>query len=196
MSFDLCLLADLKTRLKITNTNADVELQALIDQCSTDFHSACNRTNLFTKNYTERRDGHGTRIMLLQQGPIQSVTTLAIGYINVPPSLDGVQRGFVFDSSTIKLVGYRFSEGYGNVLINYSAGYGLQSALTLGDPAFPDDIELAVLDWCELRYRQRPAAGMRGKRLATGESVSYDLREIPDNTQRVITRYMRKAAAL
>jgi hypothetical protein len=194
MSFDLCLLADLKTRLKIptVNTNADAELQALIDQCSTDFHNACHRVNLFTQSYTERRDGQGGRIMVLRNDPIQSVTSLTVGNLAILPSPDGVQSGYVFDATTVKLVRYRFVPGYGNVQIQYAAGFGPQGALTLGDPNFPDDIELAVLDWCEFRYRARPAAGMDSKRLATGETVTYDKRDLPDSTKRVIEHYKRR----
>jgi hypothetical protein len=194
MSYDLCLLADLKTRLKIppTNTNADVELQALIDQCSTDFHNAANRVNLFTQTYTEQRDGQGGRKMVLLNTPIQSVTSLTISNFVVRQSPDGVQPGFVFDSTTLKLVHHVFIPGYGNVLINYSAGFGPQSGLTLGDPAFPDDIELAVLDWCERRYRIRQNSGMTSKHLATGESVTFDKEDMPENTARVIERYKRR----
>jgi hypothetical protein len=202
MSLDLCLLADLKTRLKIpsTNTNADAELQALIDQCSTDFHNAVNRTNLFTQSYTERRDGQGGRTLVLRNSPIQSIVSLTVSNLVILQSPDGVQPGYVYEqaeqgqdiSPTLKLVAYRFIPGYGNVLITYTAGFGTQANLTLGDPNFPDDIELAVLDWCELRYRQRPAAGMDSKRLATGESVTYDRREMPDSTKRVIEHYKRR----
>lgn len=194
---DLCLLSDLKTRLKIpsTNTNADAELQALIDQCSTDFHNACNRANLFTTSYTEQRNGQGGRIMLLRNGPVQSVTAVTVSGLAILPSPDGVQSGYVNDDQSVMLVDYRFIPGSQNVQIQYSAGFGPQSALTLGDPSFPDDVELAVLDWCELRYRQRPAAGMASKHLGTGETVSYDKREIPDNTKRVIEQYKRRVPA-
>ena len=197
MSYDLCLLGDLKTRLKIpsSNTNADAELQALIDQCSTDFHNACNSANLFTANYSEQRDGQGGRILLLRHGPVQSVASLIVSNITIPLSADGVQPGYVCDEHSIKLVAYRFLSGHGNVRVQYSAGYGLQSALTLGDPNFPDDIELAVLDWCEFRYRARPSAGMLSKHLATGETVTYDKRDMPDSTKRVIEHYKRKVAA-
>ena len=190
---DLCVLSDLKTRLKIpaSNTNADAELQALITQASGDFHNACNRSSMFTVSYTEQRDGQGGRIMFLRNDPVQGVASLVVSGLSILQSPDGVQPGFAVDESTLKLVGYFFRPGYGNVQIQYSAGFGA----SLDDPDFPGEIELAVLDWCEYRYRVRPATGMTQKKLVTGETVAYDKRDMPETTKRVIEQYKRRVPA-
>jgi hypothetical protein len=191
---DLTTLAALKNRLKIPPTNiaADDDLAELITQTSADFHNACNRHSLFTAAYSERRDGQGGHSMLLRNDPIQSVSAVVINGVTVPSSPDGMQPGYVYDDSTVKLVGYLFLRGYGNVLIEYSAGFGN----AMDDPDFPDELELAVRDWCEYRYRARPAAGMKSKHMATGETVIYDQEEMPKTTARVVQQYKRKAATL
>jgi hypothetical protein len=191
---DLTTLAPLKNRLKIPPTNiaADDDLAELITQTSADFHNACNRNSFFNTQYSERRDGQGGQSMLLRNDLIQTVTGVVISGVTVPSSPDGLQPGYVYDNSTVKLVGYSFLRGYGNVLIEYSAGFGA----ALDDPDFPAEIELAVRDWCEYRYRARPAAGMKSKHMATGETVVYDQEDMPKTTARVVQQYKRKAAAL
>jgi hypothetical protein len=198
MPSDLCLLADLKARLKIqpSNTNADAELQNLISRCSLEFTRACNRTSFFVQAYTERRNGQGGRMMVLRNDPIVSVTSVNVGRLVIVQSPDGLQPGYVFDASTLYLVNYVFFPGYGNVQINYTAGFGPANGLALDDPSFPNDIEEAVLDWCATRYKIRQNEGMTGKRLATGESVSFSTEDTPKNVRAVIELYKRRVAVM
>jgi hypothetical protein len=191
---DLTTLGALKTRLKIaaSNTAADDELSALITQTSADFCNATNRQSFFTTDYSEQRDGQGGQVLVLRNQPVQSVSGVAIGVYTIFPSADGVQPGYVFDANSIKLIGYIFARGYGNVRVQYAAGLG--SALS--DPAFPPEIELAVLDWCQYRYKVQPAAAVASKHLHTGEQVSYDIEDMPKTTKRVVEQYKRRVAVL
>jgi len=148
----------------------------------------------------EAYDGNGRDFLRLNYGPIQSVTAVTMSGNPLTPSPDGVQPGYTFQVNsrrdwTLVQIGGHFWRGRRNVIVSYTAGYGPQTALPLTDPGFPSAIEMAVMEWCELRYKQIPQAGMTGKRLATGESVNYDKREMPPHVQAVIDRYKRVVAA-
>jgi hypothetical protein len=265
---DLITLAQLKTRLGIpsTNTNADTDLQALIDQTSQDFHTQLNRASVLYAFYSELRNGQGGNSMVLRNDPIISVTALLVGNVLVPaaplpvvPPTPGTDYqtfglrplpfGYVIDSPSLFMCGGWFARGMGNVLIQYWAGFGncaglpaawqpdttyaagatildfngnveqctvagasaplpvptnwpttLGSLTTdntvtwqcLGAPALlPQDMALAVLDWCHHRYVARPGMGMGGRRLASGEAASYDQRTMPDSVATTIARYRR-----
>jgi hypothetical protein len=185
---DLISLADLKQRLGIpsANINADADLSALITQTSADFHRQVNRASVLTAEYNEQRNGCGTQTLLLRNDPVVSVAGLAISGISIPPS-DGQQPGYIIDGASLRLNGYTFREGWGNVTVQYTAGFGA----TPDD--IPQDIVLAVLDWCHHRYVARPGMGMATRHLASGEAVGYDQRTMPDSVAATIQRYKRRA---
>jgi hypothetical protein len=190
----LTTLGALKQRLKIAASNiaADDELTDLLTRTSADFANACNRQGFFTASFTEQRDGQGAPTMVLRNQPVQGVSSLTVGVYTMFPSPDSVQSGYIFDDKSIKLIGHSFARGYGNVRVQYSAGYGA----SLTDTAFPGEIELAVLDWCQYRYKVQPAAAVASKHLHTGEQVSYDIQDMPKTTKRVIEQYKRRVAIL
>jgi hypothetical protein len=121
-----------------------------------------------------------------------SVAEIIVSGMEIPPSPDGVHFGYVADigGSAIALVAAVFARGYGNVVVQYTAGFGA----TLGD--LPQEIPLAVLDWCEYRYRIRSAAGLASRRMNTGETVTYDKKEMPETTRRVVEQYKRRVGIL
>jgi hypothetical protein len=186
----LTTLGALKQRLKIaaSNITADDDLTDLLTRTSADFCNACNRQGFFIANFSEQRDGQGGPTLVFRQQPVQSVSSLTIGVYTIFPSPDGVQLGYIFDDKSLKLIGYTFARGYGNVRVQYSAGFGA----SLDDPDFPNEIELAVLDWCQYRYKVQPAAAVASKHLHTGEQVQYDIQDMPKTTRRVIEQYKRR----
>ena len=266
---DLITLAQLKQRLGIPsiNTNADADLQALIDQTSQDFHTQLNRASVLYAYYAELRNGQGGTSMVLRNDPIAGVTALVVGNVLVPaaplptvpptPAIDQtlfglgpLPFGYVIDSPSLYMSGGWFARGRGNVLIQYWAGFGnclsapaawepstayaagatildfngnVEQCIvagtsaplpvptnwptTLGGPTtdntvtwqclgapavLPQDMVLAVLDWCHHRYVARPGMGMGGRRLASGEAVSYDRRTMPDSVATTIEKYKRR----
>jgi hypothetical protein len=188
----LTTLGALKQRLKIaaSNITADNDLTDLLTRTSADFANACNRLGFFTAACVEPRDGQGGPIMTLRNQPVQSVTSVTINNQVVAPSPDGVQLGFVNDDMAVKLIGYTFASGFGNVRVQYTFGFGE----SLADTNFPNEIELAVLDWCQYRYKVQPAVAVASKHLHTGEQVSYDIQDMPKTTRRVIEQYKRRVA--
>ncbi len=138
---DLITLAQAKTWLNLTNTTTDdVFIQELVDAASQEFLTYTSRSAIQQATYTERRNGTGTTSMTLQNRPVQSITSLTISGSPIPASSDGVQPGYYNDDTGIYLVGGsrstgafippflastpdRFWKGYGNVFIEYVAGF-------------------------------------------------------------------------
>ena len=191
---DLTTLDALKARLKIPadNSSANDDLAALITQTSADFHGATHRLSLLNCDYAERRDGQGGDKLVLRQAPLVNLTNLTVSGLPIPPSPDGVQPGYVTDASsaTIALVGAVFVRGHGNVAVHYTAGFGA----SIND--LPQEIVLAVLDWCEYRYRTRSTAGFASRRMSTGEAVTYEKLEMPETIRRVVEQYKRRVGIL
>ena len=189
---DLTTVVDLKIRLGVTATitSQDGDLQNLVTQTSADFLNTISRRAVYNATYTEVRDGHGSPIMVLENTPLIAVASLTIGTLAIPAQVQPETPGFVFDRTAIKLIGYRFTRGFNNVKAVYTSGYGVN----LNDPNFPPEISLAVLDWAELRYRQRGSAGVSSKHFSTGESINYDKKTMPNTTLRVVQAYKRRSS--
>jgi uncharacterized phiE125 gp8 family phage protein len=195
---DLTTLADLKLWLHVSGTGDDALLSQLITQLSIEVGARTLRDALFTAaaSYTETYDGNGGAVLALRHFPIVSVSVLTVNTVNVPLSPDGVQAGFVFDAYTVKLVGYSrstivvpglfvppwmFSRGFGNIAVTYTAGYATA----------PPDLQFVTKMWCAHLYRQRDFIAQKSKRIETGETVSFDLGEMPEYVKCVIDRYKR-----
>jgi hypothetical protein len=132
--------------------------------------------------YSEVYDGSGSRRQFLRNSPIQSVTSLQIGWYTVPQSLGWGQQGWVIDGSrkSISLRGGstanasanflqagsagRFVQDIQNVAVTYSAGY-----LSL-----PDDILEVAIKQISLAYKRKGWIGLRSKSMGQGAgSTTY-----------------------
>jgi len=112
--------------------------------------------------YTEKRSGHGMESMTLRHAPVISVTSVSVDGVAVPAQPSVGSSGWVLDGSTVRLVGYVFTEGTLNVSIVYTAGYA----------AIPADIEQAVIKMVGLQFTDRKRIG-QSSLSAGGESISY-----------------------
>lgn len=118
-------------------------------------------------NHTEYYDGDGTDILLLENLPIVSVTSL----------YDDTDREYGSDTlissddyilykiyGYIKLDGYRFSEGSQNIKIIYRAGYGTAE----GETPMPDELKRAFKQYMVATYLIQKgmidAVGLEGNR--------------------------------
>ncbi len=197
---DLTTLANAKSWLNIpaSQTSEDALLSRLVTAESLHFLLAINRANLNTASYTEKRSGSGGAVLVVRNYPLISVQGLTIDAVNIPASPDGVQSGYVFDDSSISLVGspyaggysgssaylpgYAFNKGYGNVVVSYTAGYA----------QLPPEVEQAVIELIALRYRERGRIGLTSEHMGT-QTTSYLVKNLPASIESVISQYMRKA---
>lgn len=131
---DLCTLADVKTWIGVATNDADAKLSPLIPQASAAILAELNRGGLLTTTYTERRDGTGGDELVLKNWPVLSVASVTIDGTVIPESLDGIQAGWMLDDAgpappgryqSIVLVSYRFTRARRNVVVVYTAGYGV-----------------------------------------------------------------------
>lgn len=84
------------------------------------------------------------------------------------------------DERRIELVGFRFTQGVANCVINYQAGWA----------TVPADIEQAVIEMVTLTYRRRGRVG-QVSRSAGGEAVSFLPDAAPETVTSVVDKYKR-----
>ncbi len=118
-------------------------------------------------DHTEYYDGDGTDILLLENLPIVSVTSLyddtdrAYGSDTLISSDDYILYKLY---GYIKLDGYRFQEGSQNIKIVYRAGYGSG----VGETAMPDELKRAFKQYMVAEYLIQKgnidAVGLEGNR--------------------------------
>lgn len=147
---DLTSLTNLKAFLHISNTDDDTLLSEIITRITDKWTLDCNRI-LTSADYTEYYSGDGSDTLMLDQFPINSITSI----------YDDTDRSFgasteissddiIFTANTnnaksgiVKLDGTSFSKGVENIKITYNAGF----------TSVPNEIEQAVLQECSLEYR-------------------------------------------
>jgi len=199
---DLTTIENLKGWLPINTatTSDDNNLTRLITAVSVDFMRATHRPDLLQADYTEVREGDGSKRLIVYHWPLVSIASLQVGAATIAESADKVASGYYIDQDidpervwNIYLIGSEFADG-SPVKIAYSAGYvqpGTPGPLTAGQVALPGDIEQAVIDWCAYRYKMRPNVGINARRSTEGESNETELLDAPPNVLQVIERYKR-----
>lgn len=178
---DLCTLAEVKTYMGITDSNTDDILQQLITAASQFANSYCSRI-LKTGSYTDPSNGTGGHVLIPVQSPITAVSGLTINDRTIPLSTGTSVMGYVFDDFAVYLRCARFSEGYQNVVLSYTAGY----------VTVPADLNNAVIELVVLKYRTKGQIGVSSRGIA-GETISYTGADMSRNTRRVFNTYQRAA---
>jgi hypothetical protein len=170
------------------NTTDDELLTRLLNAVSQLVVGYCDRL-LLTASYTEQYSRHHGHELTPQNWPISAVASLTVNGNSIPASPDGIQDGFVFNDTTIFLMGYSFGYAqytwgtqarYLNVTVNYTAGY----------QTIPYDLEQAVIHLIALRYKERERIGQRSKSMA-GEVVSFSVFDIPPDVAMILNMYKR-----
>lgn len=186
---DLTSLANVKQYIGIGTgvTVDDALLGRLISALSTFVQTWLNRT-ILSAAYVDTIDGLGGSRLQLANYPVSAVSSLTIDGRVIPaapvPAVQG-WRGYVWTPTQIALQGYCFTRGYSNVVVNYTAGF-----LTT-----PLDIEQACIEVIALRYKQRDQIGFVSKAIG-GETVTFNIKDIPASTQTVLINYRRLAPLL
>lgn len=187
MTTQLCQLSDVQTYLRITNTNSDTLLAALITNASAIIESFCCR--VFGVNaYTETYNGNGQRKLYLANAPIQTVTSLTVDGLAVAAAADAISAGFVFDSDIIYLrpgtvsgYGTAFNRGVQNVSVAYTAGF----------PAVPSDVAQACIELVASKYKASDRVDVKSQGLGPNQSTTYSIADMPASVKSAIRRYQR-----
>jgi hypothetical protein len=176
---DLTTLDNVKAWLSppLASTADDALLSRLITAASRFIETWLNRT-ITAQDYIETRNGRGGARLFLRHRPVTAVASVTIGGISVPPASVAGGDGFLFDDSSISLVGYAFTRGVGNVAVSYTAGYA----------ATPPEIEQACIELVVTRYKERDRIGQVSKNLG-GEMVSFSQKDLPADVQTLLDQY-------
>jgi uncharacterized phiE125 gp8 family phage protein len=178
---DITTLANAKQWLAISSDTDDDLLTRLIHAASGFIETYLSR-RLCSRTYAEIRDGTGGRVINFREYPVTAVSWVAVNGVSLPLAPDTVTPGYRFTRTQIILQGHRFTQGWGNVSLNYTAGF----------ETIPFDVEQACIELVSWRYNERQHIGQSGKSLE-GANVTYSVQDLPPDVKTVLDRYRRVA---
>lgn len=143
MTERLTTLAAVKDWLDIPHDDSDTALVRLIDSASQFVLNQLNRESFWVRPYTQNFRGNGKTYTLLANWPVVSITSVGIGGLSVPVSVEGNAglpgAGFRLsdDRRTYQSVelygGYGFTMGAPSQII-YTSGFSTTDTPTLPAP--------------------------------------------------------------
>ena len=176
---DLTTLANAKQWLGISSDTDDDLLMRLITAVSAFIETYLSR-HLGSQDYVESRDGTGAHVMNFREYPATAVAWVAVNGVSILPAPNTVTPGYRFTRTQIILQGHRFTLGYANVSLIYTAGY----------ETAPEDLEQACIELASWRYNERQHIGQSGKSLE-GANVTYSVQDLPPDVKTVLDRHRR-----
>ena len=176
---DLTTLANVKQYLGITASASDALLQQLISAASAFIGNYTSR-NFLTQTYTEMMNGTGSSRLMVKHTPLISVSSVIINGLPVAAGGSSQIPGFWSDSKFIYLNGYRFTVGFSNVALVYSAGYDIA----------PLDVEQIAIELTVNKYKRKDRIGENSKNLA-GQVISYSIVDLSAENQKLLGKYKR-----
>lgn len=178
---ELTTLANLKQYLDIDTdqTTDDTFLQNLITRISDDMERYCQRT-FNASDLTEYYKGSGTRILLLRNYPVNSVTSihddteLEFGADTAIDS-DDIKISDAVNGTIILNEGIFTESEKENIKVVYNAGYS----------TIPSDLEQACIKMCAAEYIE--SKGL----VAAVEGSAEKAEKLRDQAQKVLDAYRR-----
>jgi uncharacterized phiE125 gp8 family phage protein len=164
-------------------TEADDGLLTRLITAASGFIASFLSRSILTASYTEYRDGPGGNTLSTLNYPITAVSSVEVNGVAIALASGTVNYGYQFNDRQIVLRGYKFTRGFRNVKVSYTAGYA----------DVPVDIEQACLELVAYKYRSRDWVGQASK-IVGAETVSFITKEIPDNALGTLKRWSRVAA--
>ena len=211
-AIDFVTLEQVKAWIESMNpsvvTADDNLLQFIITATSQDMLTMMSRTTILSADYQEWYDGSGSPTLALDQWPISAVTTLKITGVVIDLSADhlangyfisrdqkflqlagggGLVPGFGFGSAGVSSVygrrcGNVFTQGFGNVYVDYTAGF----------TTVPNDLAEACLLIIDQDYKRRGWVDRAQIAIPQGGgTTTYRSWPIPARAQEIINRYTR-----
>ena len=190
----LVSLDEMKRYMKIPPPGTD-ELDVLADLINdaSAWASSYTGRNFLQANYTEFYDGDGSNMLILNNYPVVSLTSInddPARVFGASSNIDiSIQVQIRKDSGVVRLWTYAFNQGSGNVKVVYSAGYPLASV--------PYDLRLAVKKIVAHQYRHGFASGHIGVRQETvgDKTVSIIEDAMPKDAKEILDGYRIAHAA-
>lgn len=184
---DLTTLAAVEAWLGLAPGNADEALLAsLITAASGFVQTWCDR-QFASQSYTESWDGKGARRMPFPHSPVSAVASVTIDGQAIPASTDNgvASPGFFFAPKMLMLSGYRFTQGFGNVQVAYTAGFA----------TIPADVAQAAIDLIALRYREKDRVGKSSESVGGQQTNAFTIRDMPPQVATILAKYQRVVPA-
>lgn len=138
----------------------DQLLTRLIAQCSAAARNYLQRPLLTRQTYAELRNGVGNQVMMLRNWPVVQVNSLKIDNVTIPAATVSSPAGWTLQTwagtdsgnpKNITLVGYYFTRGMNNVIINYDAGYCItdETLVVPSSTPYTKTITPTFGSWCQ-----------------------------------------------
>jgi hypothetical protein len=168
-AIDLTTVAKVQLYLAVPSGTEDSLFQDVVTAASRLFYSYTGAPVFAAASATEIYDGQGGYVLRLKRFPINSITSLVIDGQTVPASVNN-SLGYIInqEKTAIKLIGYCFNRGYGNVVVNYNGGTS----------TVPEDVEYSVRETVAHWYRQKKFIGQMSEAIQ-GATAAYDKIDVP-----------------
>lgn len=176
---DLCVLADVKARLRITGTTEDAMMGTMITQLSEYILEWLSRP-VAAAAYIEYSDGNYRNKIPLKNSPINSVSAVKVDGLAIPQSTSPLMAGWFLSGQIIYLRGYDTGNGFQNVEVSYNGGFA----------TVPPAIAGACIELVCLRYKELDRIGISSKSIGP-EVTSFVTRDMPDSTKSALLQYRR-----
>lgn len=180
---DLTDVASVKAWLNLPNDiiGSDGLLGSLVTSASAYVVSWLSR-DVLSAAFVEIYDGNGKDYLVLANGPITAVTSVAWAGTTLSAAGDPVAptAGYFFSGRKLSLVGYRFPYG-ARVKVSYTAGYA----------TVPADLKQAVTEIVGEAFKRRDRIGVTSKSLTggVGEVISFSQADITANAKTLLMQY-------
>lgn len=176
---DLTTIERLRSYLGAEYVTRDDELlRQLISAASSFFIQEVGRDIALTE-YVDTVDGGGGSTLNLRASPVVEVTSVTVNGEIIPERSTWDSEGWSLRGDQVRLVGYQFSVGLDNVIVEYTAGWA----------EIPDDIQGAVCELAILKRNERDRIGVFSRSVPGQDTTSYQVISIPVGIQRVIDHY-------
>ncbi len=172
---DLCTLAQCQAWIVPTPKPADNALLSdILIPGASDFITHYLNRFIPLADYEEIRDGQGGPTMVFANYPVLSVASLTIGTRVIPPSLNRISFGYVFNRTSITLRGgERFWRESQNVIIDYTAGH----------QTIPPAITEACIELVAVAYKERSRLGVVSENVQGLQSDTYRIMDLLPRTK-------------
>ena len=163
----------LKTYLGVSGTSEDSLLELLKNSAENIVTNYIGR-NLLADDYEELINGNAQKEIILENYPLN---TAVVYYYNSDEQWEEIESSMIKKSGRILLYSPMI-RGYNNYKVVYNAGY----------TETPADIVMATIKIASRYYNTRTSDGVKSESV-NGDSISYDISEIPYDVMVILNSY-------